>query len=159
MTITEPLWTEVRAVNRRILDAGLLLWASVPVPYGSPQWHALPMSHPDKAKAVRRAAEAWRKWWEPDARRTRQAADADALDRAVTARLRAASHAVAGSTAWGGSGPSWAELERRRYPWLHDPDWQSPDEIAHGREWLGTDNGDDFARYLANQPHVRKAAA
>lgn len=28
-------------------------------------------------------------------------------------------------------------LERLRYPWVHDPNWQSPHQKAHGHEYEG----------------------
>jgi hypothetical protein len=72
---------------------------------------------------MQRAAEAWWRYWQPDAVAVRQAAEADRIDRAVTDQLRAISHDIADATTELGIriGPSWQELHRRRYPWLHHP--------------------------------------
>jgi hypothetical protein len=39
--IIDPLWTEVRATNRAILDTTLLVLAAWPVPYGSSACHGI----------------------------------------------------------------------------------------------------------------------
>jgi hypothetical protein len=28
-------------------------------------------------------------------------------------------------------------LDRLRYPWVHDPQWQSPHQKAHGHDYMG----------------------
>jgi hypothetical protein len=120
MTVIEPTLPELRAANRVIADSVLVTMTGWPVRYGSPAWHALPADHPHRHQAMQRAAEAWWRYWQPDAIALRRAAEADRIDRAVAARLRAISHDIASTwTAHGlGAGPSWQELQRRRYPWL-----------------------------------------
>jgi hypothetical protein len=121
--VVDPDWTTVHAANRALADSVLLTLTAWPVRYGSPEFHALPAAHPDRAEAMRRAAEAWAAWWQPDAVATRRAADADRIDRATTARLRAASHDIAAAARATGTrpGPTWQDLHRRRYPWLYPP--------------------------------------
>jgi hypothetical protein len=124
----EPTWTEIRAANRAALDAILLTLASWPVVYGSPAYHALPAGHPHRAIAMRRAAEAWRSYWDPAAVAARRADIADQTDRRAAARIKALSADLSAATDWtrAATGPTHAQLRRRRYPWLHDPDWQPP---------------------------------
>jgi hypothetical protein len=139
MTIVETTWAELHATNRRIQDACLRLLAALPTAYGSPAWEALPNDHPEKFRAMRRAAEAWRRYWQAEAVATRQGAEQDRIDRAALAQLRAVSHDVSGAADWHaiGRGPTWRELQCRRYPWLFDPNWQSPGEIQHGHDYPG----------------------
>ncbi|HEX3785047.1 MAG TPA: hypothetical protein VHX38_35765 [Pseudonocardiaceae bacterium] len=139
MTVIESTWTEFRATNRRVQDACLRMLAALPMAYGSPEWEALPNDHPEKYRAMRRAAEAWRRYWQPEAVSTRRDAEQDRIDRAACAQLRAVSHNVSEAADWHaiGRGPTWRELQRRRYPWLYDPDWQSPAEISRGRDYPG----------------------
>jgi hypothetical protein len=115
--IHEPTWPELRASNRRLLDSCIRLAAATPTAYGSPRWAGLANTDPEKFRAVQRAADAWRLWWDPAAVAARRAAEADALDQAVADRIRTAAHAIAAGRTWH-AGPTHTELFRLRYPWL-----------------------------------------
>ena len=132
MPVVDQSWPEHHARNRAILDTCLRLLAAWPVPYGSPVWHALPADHPDRHTSMRRAAEAWHRYWQPDAIVAREAAHADRIDRAVAERIRKSSIDLSGTAEWSRTGPTWRELHRRRYPWLHDPTWRCRHERPHG---------------------------
>lgn len=107
---------ELHATNLRILDSVRLLLAGQLPEYGSPAWHALPSGHPDRERAVWEAAEAWRRYWQPEAIAERLRTELDMLDRIALERFKAASADVA--AAWDVSrycaGPTYAELRRRR---------------------------------------------
>jgi hypothetical protein len=100
----------------RILDSVRLLLANQPPEYGSPAWHALLVDHPNRARAVWEAAEAWRRHWLPAAIAERLRAELDLIDRATLERFKAASADV--SQAWDVArhctGPTFTELRRRR---------------------------------------------
>jgi hypothetical protein len=81
-------------------------------------------------------AACWELWWSPAAVAYR----ADEAERLFRARIRSASWDLAAATAWGNPATvpiGYAELQRRRYPWLHDPAWRSPYERAHGHPYPG----------------------
>jgi hypothetical protein len=119
MITTDPRVTAQRITSRRLLDACLIASAALPIAYRSPGWHALPTEHPERRAALVRAADAWHDWHLPDARLLRQAAELDAIEQAVTDRLKAAATAVADARSWSALGPGHAELHRLRYPWLY----------------------------------------
>jgi hypothetical protein len=144
MNTNDPL----RTANRRLLDACLILTAATPVAYRTAAWQELPAEHPERYAALVRAADAWHDWWTPDARALRHAAHLDDIEQAVSGRLKDAARAIAQGRQWTPCGPSATELFRRRYPWLSDPDWNSPGRQLYGRDWHGTDHGDQFAHYL-----------
>jgi hypothetical protein len=81
---------------------------------------------------MRRAAEAWHRYWQPDAVAVRQAAEADRIDRAVAEQFRQLSTDLSGLVRWSGIGPTRRELHRRRYPWLQDPAWRCRHDRPHG---------------------------
>jgi hypothetical protein len=138
MPIVEPTWHEQHTANRELLDSCLLLAARWPLAYGTPAWHALPDGHPDRHAATLAAAEAWLAWWQPAAVATRQAALDDRIDRAVAARLRAASHDLSAEARRLGcsndpfTGKTWQAIQRIRYPWLFDPNWRCHHHQRHG---------------------------
>lgn len=156
MPIVDPPLTVLRARLRACQDASLLALTRWPVVYGSPEYDALPAEHPDRQTALQRAADAWRAYWQPDAVAVRRAAEADRIAAEIDRRWRALSHDLAGAGPWP-AGPTHAELARLRYPWLHDPAWQSPYATKHGRDWLGTDNGDHLTDWLTT--HTNNATA
>lgn len=121
MTVLEPTVPELRATNRALADSVLLTLTGWPVRYGSPEWHALPAEHPHRLVAMQRSAQAWWRYWQPDAVTVRRGAEADRIDRAVAERLREISHDVSGAWVSRGLGrsPSWQELQRRREPWRY----------------------------------------
>jgi hypothetical protein len=135
MTTVERSWPEQHADNRAILDVCLRMLADQAPRHGSPAWHALPTEHPERLAATRRAADAWWRYWQPDAVATRRAADADRLDWAVAARVRAVSHDLSGAADWTrlATGPTWQVLQARRYPWLHDPAWRCHHNRPHNQ--------------------------
>lgn len=100
----------------RILASVRLLLAGQPPEYGSPVWRALPPNHPDRTRAVRQAAEAWRRYWLPEAIAERLRAELDLIDRITLERFKAASADVAcgWDVARYCTGPTFAELRRRR---------------------------------------------
>lgn len=99
-----------------ILISIRLLLADQTPEYGSPAWHALPADHPDRIRALRQAAEAWRRYWLPAAIARRLRNELDLIDRITLDRFKAISADV--SRAWDASrhcsGPTFAELRRRR---------------------------------------------
>lgn len=107
------------------LAAGRRLLALFPPAYGSPEWSALPDGHPDKARSVIDAAEAWRRHCSADEVAERIRAELDAIDLAAGDRLKelSADIAEAGADRWHliANGPTYVEMQRRRYPWLFDP--------------------------------------
>jgi hypothetical protein len=107
---------QLHAANRRIFASLRLLLANQPPEYGSPAWQALPVDHPDRDRAVWQAAEAWRRYWRPDAIAERLRAELDLIDRITLDRFKAASADL--SVAWDLSryctGPTQTELQRRR---------------------------------------------
>jgi hypothetical protein len=62
----------------------------------------------------------------------REAAVADRIDRAVAERIRQFSTDLSRLAEWSRIGPTWRELERRRYPWLNDPAWRCRHRRPHG---------------------------
>jgi hypothetical protein len=102
--------------NLRILASVRLLLANQPSEYGSPIWQTIPTNHPDRERAVWQAAEAWRRYWQPDAIADRLRAELDLIDRITIERFKAVSADV--SAAWDASryctGPTQTELQRRR---------------------------------------------
>jgi hypothetical protein len=102
--------------NLRILASVRLLLAKQPPEYGSPIWQTIPTNHPDRERAVWQAAEAWRRYWQPDAIADRLRAELDLIDRVTLERFKAASADV--SAGWDASryctGPTQSELQRRR---------------------------------------------
>jgi hypothetical protein len=52
-------------------------------------------------------------------------------------RIRAASHDVSVAARWSEIGPPHDELERRRWPWLADPEWTPPLLAHRGGHYAG----------------------
>lgn len=81
-------------------------------------------------------AACWLTWWQPAAVDYR----AEERERWYARRIRAVSTDLAAATAWSEQAPiGHAELARRRYPWLHDPDWQPPHPYPGGPVPWNTD--------------------
>jgi hypothetical protein len=84
-------------------------------------------------------AACWQQWWTPAAIAYR----AEETERRFRRRIRAASWDLSAAADW--TAPAmvpihYRELCRRRYPWLHDPDWRpppQPDRAAAAR-WAAT---------------------
>lgn len=68
---------------------------------------------------LRVAATSWWRFWETGA-------FTDVVDREIAARIKQTSVDISGARHTWLVGPAHAELERRRYPWLSDPDWTPP---------------------------------
>jgi hypothetical protein len=102
--------------NLRILSSVRLLLAKQPPEYGSPAWQTIPTNHPDRERAVWQAAEAWRRYWQPDAIAERLRAELDLIDRITLERFKTVSADL--SVAWDASryctGPTQSELQRSR---------------------------------------------
>jgi len=102
--------------NLRILASVRLLLSKQPPEYGSLAWQAIPTNHPDRERAVWQAAEAWRRYWQPDAIAERLRAELDLIDRITLERFKAVSADL--SAAWDAAryciGPTQSELQRRR---------------------------------------------
>jgi hypothetical protein len=81
-------------------------------------------------------AACWEQWWSPAAITHR----AEEAERRFRRRIRAASWDLSAAVDWTDPGRvpiGYQALQRRRYPWLYDPDWRSPWEIQHGRPHPG----------------------
>lgn len=115
-TEVHPDLRELRATNARLAASVRMLLDRQPPEYGAPAWHALPAGHPDRERAVWRAAEAWRRYWTPEAIAARLRAELDLADRIWLERFKAMTADV--SRAWDAvrycAGPSFLELQRRR---------------------------------------------
>lgn len=115
-------------------------------PAGSAAWTALDEADPRKPAAVVRAALAYLHESTPDVISARLHEELALLDRVTTDRLKAASADVSSAADWGRiaiSSVPYAELHRRRYPWLYDPDWTNPLEVtaadrAAAAHWAAT---------------------
>ena len=89
---------------------------------------------PDEREALLLDGLRWRWHQRPEA----VAARADAMDRALANAFKDVSVAFSAGHA---CGVSHAELERRRYPWLFNPDWRNAEQRsdpAAGRRWVLT---------------------
>ena len=115
--------SDLHARVRATLAGRRLFLVDHPPAYGSPAWAALPDTDPAKVRAVIDAAESWRRHCTPEAIAGRLRAELDAIDRAATARVKAAAEEVAGGLDWRRlqTGPDAAAMHRRRYPWLFEP--------------------------------------
>jgi hypothetical protein len=124
------------------------LLALFPPTYGSPEWSALPGDHPDKVRAIVAAAEAWRHHCHAEEVAQRLRDELDAIDRAATARLKQLALDIhyAGIRRWHliATGPTASEIHRRRYPWLHDPDYP-PGHPGGPVPWLPQHTENDSA--------------
>jgi hypothetical protein len=83
----------------------------------------------DEYERLQVAALSWWRLWEIGP----EVLLADLIDREVVRRIRQASHDLSAACHWSiAMGPGHAELERRRYPWLFDPDWRCRHHHRHG---------------------------
>lgn len=77
-------------------------------------------------------AACWELWWTPAAIRYR----ADETERRFQTRDRQVSWDVCAAWDWGDPTNvpiGYLELRRRRYPWVHDPDWRCEHHQPNGR--------------------------
>jgi len=84
--------------------------------YGSPQWDALPDDDPAKWAAVLRAAELWRRHWQPEAITARLFEELARVDQQAARHRKAAAVDLSGTHDWAAQSrrPSHAEIQRRR---------------------------------------------
>jgi ABC-type nickel/cobalt efflux system permease component RcnA len=77
-------------------------------------------------------AACWQMWWSPAAVAYR----ANEFERALADRIHAIAHDLSAARDWtnpAGFPVGHAELRRRRYPWLHDPNWRCRHDNRHGQ--------------------------
>lgn len=99
---------------------------------------AHPMTTPDSVVLPRATyqqlaawAACWQMWWSPAAVAYR----ADEFERALADRIHAIAHDLSAARDWtnpAGFPIGHAELRRRRYPWLFDPEWRCRHHHPHG---------------------------
>lgn len=140
--------------QQQLIASIRLLLADQPPEYGSLEWHALPIDHPDRDRAVWQAAEAWRRYWTREAIAERLRAELDMYDRIWLERWKAMTADM--SRTWDAAryctGPSHAELQRRR-----NTSW-APCGICGQRTELRHPLPDQFAARLPDLSWVRCAA-
>lgn len=96
-------------------------------------------------------AACWVQWWTPAAIAYRTSE----RERWYERRIKAVSHDLAAATEWSEQAPiGRQELLRRRYPWLHDPDWRCAHQRPHG-QCPDCASGHGAVDWLTGQPITR----